>query len=221
MKLYLSSYKVGNQINYLKDWIAKNGNKICLVANSRDQWDTEGNERYTAGIQKDISELEILGFDVTELDLRKFFGKEKELQEFMQNHNAVYVIGGNTFVLRQAMKLSGFDNFIRSQTKNPNFLYSGYSAGVCVLSESMKGIELVDEPEVDPYNTGEVIYEGLGLIDYTPMVHYKSDHPETKLIDKAIEYANANNIKYKTLRDGEVIIKDTITGKEQIHKLSN
>ena len=137
----------------------------------------------------------------------------------MENYKAVYVTGGNTFVLRRAMKLSGFDSIIRDRTNDPNFLYSGYSAGVCVLSSSMKGIELVDEPEVDPYYMGEIIYEGLGLLDYTPMVHYKSDHPETELIDKAIEYAKANNIKYKTLRDGEVIIKDMVTGEETLYEI--
>ena len=36
MKLYLSSYKVGNKIEELKKWIIEHGNKICLIPNSRD-----------------------------------------------------------------------------------------------------------------------------------------------------------------------------------------
>ena len=36
--------------------------------------------------------------------------------------------------------------------------------------------------------------------------HYKSDHPESEDIDKEVEYCDKNNIPYKTLRDGEVMI---------------
>ena len=36
MKLYLSSYKVGNKIEELRKWIIEHGNKICLIPNSRD-----------------------------------------------------------------------------------------------------------------------------------------------------------------------------------------
>lgn len=44
-----------------------------------------------------------------------------------------------------------------------------------------------------------------GLIDYYIVPHYKSDHCETKLVDEMVEYYKTNNIKYKTLSDGEVI----------------
>lgn len=36
MLLYLSSYKLGNEIEVLKKWIKENSNKIVLIANSRD-----------------------------------------------------------------------------------------------------------------------------------------------------------------------------------------
>ena len=34
MKLYLSSYKVGDRTEELKKWIEEHGNKICLIPNS-------------------------------------------------------------------------------------------------------------------------------------------------------------------------------------------
>lgn len=35
MKLYLSSYKLGNDTDYLRNWISNNDNKILLIPNSR------------------------------------------------------------------------------------------------------------------------------------------------------------------------------------------
>ena len=69
-------------------------------------------------------------------------------------------------------------------------------------------IEKCDAPTINPYGI-ETIWEGLGFFDYIFLPHYKSNHKETKLIDDSVEYCNKNNIKYRTLRDGDVIIVDT------------
>jgi dipeptidase E len=52
----------------------------------------------------------------------------------------------------------------------------------------------------------DVIWEGLGIIDYVIVPHYKSDHPESEIMEEVVEYLIENKIPYKTLRDGEVII---------------
>ena len=52
------------------------------------------------------------------------------------------------------------------------------------------------------------MWDGLGYFDYIFLPHYKSDHKETKLIDNCVEYCNEHNIRYKTLRDGDVIIQE-------------
>ena len=36
MKLYLSSYRLGDKVDYLKKWISENGRKILLIVNARD-----------------------------------------------------------------------------------------------------------------------------------------------------------------------------------------
>ncbi|MEK9181876.1 MAG: hypothetical protein AAB786_02535 [Patescibacteria group bacterium] len=38
------------------------------------------------------------------------------------------------------------------------------------------------------------------------MPHFDSDHPESEAINKEIEFCQQNNIPYKAIRDGEVII---------------
>jgi len=214
MKLYLSSYRIGEKTDILKEWIKDNGSRICIIANAKDQY--PDGERKEKGTLNDISQLEGVGFEVARLDLRDYFGKEEDLQKSLRDCKAVYVVGGNTFVLRRAMKLSGFDTFLKEQEKNNDFLYAGYSAGICVLSKDMHGIAIMDEPLIDPYNYGNVIYKGIGFIDYTPIPHYQSDHAETEAADKAMKFCQKNGIAYKTLRDGEVIVKDMQTKKEQL-----
>lgn len=205
MKLYLSSYKLGNNIDELKKWIEEKGNKIVLIPNSRDVY--EDSERLRRGINDNVEMLREIGFDVEVISLKKYFGNPEQLEIDFSKYNAFFAIGGNSFALRKAMQLSGFDEYLKKQVDNPNFLYSGYSAGICVLSPSLLGLELVDPP-INPYNDEDVIYEGIGLLDYVLVPHYKSNHSESEKIDLVVKYMLENNIKFQPLRDGEIIVED-------------
>ena len=207
MKLYLSSYRLGNDVDLLKEWNVNN-KKILVIPNAADVFpDGEGKTAKTIDKCKD---LEALGFETKILDLRDYFNKEKELNEYLKNYNSFYVIGGNTFVLRQAMKLSGFDKFLIEKKDAPDYLYAGFSAGICVLASDLHGIHLVDEPEKDPYNYGETIWSGVGLIDYMPVPHYDTpNHPESPLMYDVVKYMDEHGLPYKTLHDGDVIIEDS------------
>jgi len=151
--------------------------------------------------------LKILGFQPEELDLRKYFSKPEKLANKLSEFGMLWVRGGNTFILRRAFKESGMDNWLISQKDNNELVYAGYSAGVCVLSPTLKGLEIVDDPNIisEGYKK-DIIWEGLGLISFAFAPHYKSNHPETKMVDKEVEYYKNNGIKFKTLHDGEVII---------------
>lgn len=125
----------------------------------------------------------------------------------MKEFGVFWVRSGNTFVLRQAMKLSGFDVVLKGMLKKGDVLYGGYSAGICVLSPTLKGIEITDDSKARPYGKkSKVIWEGLGIVDYAIVPHYKSDHPESKLSGKTVEYFIKNKVPFKALRDGDVII---------------
>lgn len=204
MKLYLSSYKLGNKTEELKKWIAGHNNRICLIPNAKDDYPT--NNEKQESIQFDIQELTNLGFDVTLLSLKDYFGKRKELFKKLKEFNAFYVIGGNVFTLRQAMYLSGFDIFINSIKKESNCLYVAYSAGISVLAKDLHGLDICDNPYMNTYNIN-TIWEGLGFFDYLFLPHYKSEHKETKRIDDCVKHCKINHIKYRTLKDGDVIIE--------------
>lgn len=206
MELYLSSYRLGNRQNELKEWIINNNNRILVIPNALDVF--EDSERKTSGIIDKCKDLEQLGFKIEILDLRKYFGKREQMREDIKKYNAFYVLGGNVFVLRRAMKLSGFDEYLKEISKMPNYLYLGFSAGICVLAEDLHGMDLVDDVNVDPYNMGEVLWEGVGLIDYMPVPHYDTpSHPESHLMYDVVSYLEKNNLSYKTLKDGEVLIE--------------
>jgi dipeptidase E len=122
----------------------------------------------------------------------------------------LWVRGGNTFILRRAFKESGMDQWLIRQKDNRELVYAGYSAGVCVLSPTLKGLELVDDPNiVSEGYPKETVWEGLSLIDFAFAPHFESPgHPETEAVSKEVEYYKKAGIEYKTLHDGEAVVID-------------
>lgn len=205
MKYYLSSYKFGNKTDDLKRLIPKN-NKLGHINNAKD-WVEADAERANKSQQKELEFLNELGFESESLDLKLYFNKTEALRDKINELGALWVSGGNCFVLRMAMKLSGFDIVFEELKNRDDFLYGGYSAGICVLSHSLKAIDQVDDPQNFPYKEiTQPIYEGLGVFDYAFMPHYDSDHFESEAIDKEIQRCIDNKWLFKALRDGEAII---------------
>lgn len=208
MKLYLSSYKVGKDAEGFKNLINKIGAKVAVIDNSRDY--STDLERKTKSLQGEMDAMIKLGFVPEHLDLREYFDKSEALVEKLSNFDALWVVGGNSFLLRKAMEQSGFTKVIERLVRTNMLVYAGYSAGICVLAPSLKGVEFVDDPtvQVEGYDS-KIIWEGFGLIDFYPIVHYDSDHPESKLVDEELAHIQSLGIKYKTFRDGDTMIINT------------
>jgi len=64
----------------------------------------------------------------------------------------------------------------------------------------------VDKVDTPHREQKEVIWDGLRFIDFAFMPHWDSDHPESADIEKESAHWKRNNIPYKAIRDGEVII---------------
>jgi dipeptidase E len=206
MKMYLSSYKLGSNPQQLVDLVGKS-KRVALIPNSLDY--STDIKRRNESISENIRDLNQLGFETEEVDLRKYFGKPNELAKKLSEFGMIFVRGGNTFILRKAFKESGLDEWLIGQKDNKELVYAGYSAGVCILSPTLKGLETVDDPNAvaEGYDK-EIIWDGLGLIDFAFAPHYKSDHPESAMVDEEVEYYVKNEIKFRALHDGEVIILD-------------
>ncbi len=207
MKFYLSSFRFGDNPQALADLVGENKN-IAIIPNALDVYTDI--ERRTASLQREKNGLLQIGLLPEELDLRKYFGKPEELKNKLSGFGSVWVLGGNTFTLRRAYKESGMDIWLEDNRVNNEFVYAGYSAGVCVLSPSLEGLETVDQPNTIPEGyKPQVIWEGVGLIDFAFAPHYMSDHPESAAVNDEVKYYETKGIKYKALHDGEVIIMDS------------
>lgn len=205
MKMYLSSFRLGDHPEQLVSLVGNN-KRAAVIANSIDFGNDP--ERRKAGVQREIEDLSKLGFTPEELDLRNYFGKPEELEKKLSEYGMLWIRGGNTFILRRAFKESGMDHWLINQRDNKELVYAGYSAGVCVLSPTLKGLEFVDDPNIVPESyPKETVWEGLGLINFAFAPHFESPgHPETEAVGREVEHYKKAGIDYKALHDGEVII---------------
>ena len=204
MRLYLSSFDIGNRPEELVA-LAGQGRRAAIVVNALDDH-LEGRAIWLKAQAAKLVELE---FDVVELDLRTYFGAPDELGRFLGDIDVVWINGGNAFVLRRAMKQSGFDLIIKRALAGDEIVYAGFSAAAVIVSNSLRGLEFVDDPRAVPEGyDADIVWDGLGLVPFAIAVHFQSEHPESKLVDREIAFYEANGIPYRTLRDGEALVID-------------
>jgi dipeptidase E len=207
MRLFLSSQDFGNYADKAFE-LAGNNKKAAFIKNAQD--DKPSEERNFSTPQKKLM-FEQAGFSFEELDLREYFGKSEELKAKLEDFGSVWFAGGNSFILRRAMRDSGLDGFIVDWLKEDRILYGGYSAGAIVATTTLHGSEIGDRPRPDVvpenYLTKETIWEGLGLVPFSIVPHVESDWFGDKA-RTAIEYFEANHLPYNALKDGQVIVID-------------
>jgi dipeptidase E len=204
MRMYLSSFRMGDHPGRLVELLDAPG-PAAVIANAIDQ--AEPGERLE-GAQRELDALGELGIDADELDLRDYFGAPEPLAAELARYELVWVRGGNTFMLRHALAESGADVILAELLARDALVYGGYSAGCCVLAPSLRGLELVDEPEAvtDTYGVPPR-WDGLGLIEYALVPHVNSpDHPETEACGRLAEHYRAKGVAHRTLRDGQALV---------------
>ena len=207
MKLYLSSFKIGDHPK--KMLFSTANDKVAVVQNALDCFSNAS--KRASHLEREFAELRAIGLVPTELDLREYFSNESALHRVLEGFSYLWVVGGNTFVLRRAFRQSGLDKIILERAKDDSFVYGGYSAGACVISPSLKGIHLIDEPEIIPEGyANETLWVGLNLYPFCIAPHYNSDHPESAGIEKTVRYYIENKVPFVAIRDGEAITYNTL-----------
>src|ERR1700728_1129982 len=202
MRLYLSSFELGDRPEELVA-LAGSAKRAAIILNALDHRP----ERRTGWLKEQTDKRTGVVFSVVELDLRRYFGAPERLKRFLSNIDLVWINGGNTFILRRAMKQSGFDMLIKSAVARDEIVYAGFSAGAVIAFDSLKGLELTDDPkEVPSGYDADIVWEGLGFVPFELAVHFKSAHPESASVDREIAFYEAAGIPYRTLRDGEVLV---------------
>lgn len=196
--IYLSSYRLGDDADVLR----KPGGRAGIITNALDVY----GETRLMNWDREAGDLERLGYESEEIDLRAYVGDPEGLAERLAGLDLVWAVGGNTFVLARAMNASGFRDVIGPALAR-GLTYAGYSAGACVAGPDLRGIELIDDPDVLPegYDAGMPVTT-LGLVPFRIVPHVDSDHPESADAARAVAMLEREGLAFRALRDGEAVI---------------
>lgn len=205
MKLFLASYRFGAHVDEFLSLTSGPG-RIAVIANASDSWPEAARE---SALTSEMRGLSRLGFDPFELDLRKFTGHPRELAGRLDSVSTVWIRGGNTFVLRSQLHRSGADDAISTRVRAGALVYAGYSAGACVASVSLRGVEFADDPaEVLPTTGAEPSWDGIGLVDVALIPHFGSVLDEGDAGQSMKKMYEHEHMPFLTLTDDEVFIVD-------------
>lgn len=109
------------------------------------------------------------GFEVESIELGAL--NPEEVEEKFKDCDAIYVKGGNTFWLLNAMKKSGFDKVVRKLI-DKGIIYIGESAGSYVACPT---IEMANWKNSDKNFLGLKDLTALGLVPFLVTAHYKKE----------------------------------------------
>lgn len=205
MRLFLSSYRLGDDPGRLTA-LLRTGRPAAIVANAVDELPAAAR----AGcVLSEVRSLAGLGLTAEEVDLRAYREAPERLAADLERFELIWVRGGNTFVLRAALALSGGDAVLTELLRRDAVVWGGYSAGACVLAPDLRGLDLVDDPGAvrGCYGT-EPPWTGLGLIDHAIVPHFGSELGGAEVDRLAARYRR-EGVPHRTLRDGEVIVAGT------------
>ena len=171
MRLFLASYRLGDHQDRFLEFVGTPG-RVAVIGNAADSWPAAAR---ASALVSDVTPLRKLGFEPDEVDLRDFVGRPEALAATLSGFDLLWVRGGNTFVLRAQFARSGADREVPRLLKSESIAYAGYSAGACLVTPTLLGVEEADDPdEVMPTCDIEPVWDGLGLVDHAIVPHWRS-----------------------------------------------
>lgn len=207
MRLYLSSYRGAETAPRLLD-LAGGPRRAVVVSNAVDLVPAAERQAYARNVHDPVAELREAGLDAVALDLRDYFGRAAALDRDLAGVGLVWAVGGNAFLLRRALRQSGLDAILARRLAEDSLAYGGWSAGACVAGSTLRGLHLMDEPEaLAPGYDRDIVWEGMGLVDFAIVPHFASAHAEAAAASQAAAYMARSAIAHRTLRDGEAILR--------------
>lgn len=201
----MSSFRMGDHPEHLVALAGEGGRHAVVIANAMD--DPPADVR-RSGVERELAALNDLGFDAVELDLRDYFGQERRLRRDLAGVALAWLRGGNVFMLRFALSRSAGDVVLGDLLAADALVYAGYSAGACVLSPTLRGLEIVDDAgAVMRIYGSEPVWDGLALLKEAFLPHYQSPgHPETAAIALVAARYQAEGVSYRPVRDGQALL---------------
>ncbi|MBF6077226.1 Type 1 glutamine amidotransferase-like domain-containing protein [Nocardia beijingensis] len=204
MRLFLSSYRFGAHYDRLRALAGPPG-RVALIPNACDAWP----QAWAGAVTSDLAPLRKLGYRPEVLDLREYVGREAELERELAGFPLLWVRGGNTFVLRAQFARSGADRILPRLLAADALVYAGYSAGACVMTPDLHGLESVDDPaEVAPACGVEPRWDGLDLVERRIVPHIDSATDPTGDCARLAARYRADGVAHWALTDDDAIVVD-------------
>lgn len=206
MRLYLSSSRMSDRFDDLIGLVAPSA-RVAVISNALDFMPGPARAIYVRHVLNPIDRFRRYGLDATHLDLRAYFGRPAELEAKLAEVGLIWATGGNSFLLRRAMRQSGLDELLQRRLADDSLTYAGWSAGAVVAGSTLRGLELMDQPrrKVAGYASAP-IWEALGLLPYVIVPHFASDRLESSAAARCARALESQGVPHLTLRDGEAIV---------------
>ncbi len=196
MKLYLSSYRIPTP-DELFALLPKPPMecRVAIIPNGKD--DKLPQER-AKSLDELIYDLAKYGFGTSVIDLRDY-DDPAPLKEDLQSYEMIWAAGGNCFILRSEMRMSGFEAILPELLDN-GVVYAGESAGAIIAGTSLEEAAIADDPDVaDVYIT-----EGLCLIDKIVVPH--ADSPDYVEYINHVKKLHGDDPRVVYLRDDQALL---------------
>lgn len=188
MRDYLSSYRMGRRGPALRT----RGGKALVVMNALDEFD----ERLLSW-DREARDLADLGYSCEELDLRDYWGADAAaLCTTLSRADLIWVVGGNAFVLTRAATEARLADALAG---NQQLTYAGHSAGACLASIALRGIELMD----DPHASARGYWPDMPMTMLRLIGNRLIPHAGTPSARIAAASLAAQGLTFTELRDGE------------------
>ncbi|MGA9872273.1 MAG: Type 1 glutamine amidotransferase-like domain-containing protein [Rhodococcus sp. (in: high G+C Gram-positive bacteria)] len=200
MKLFLASYRFGAHVDEFRALTSGPG-RVAVISHATDGWPEQARE---SALTSEIRGLRDLGYDPYELDVRRFRDRPDALAAELDSVQTLWIRGGNTFVLRSVLHQCGADEPIVSRVRDGRLVYAGYSAGACVASPSLRGVDQADDPA--EIADGAVVWEGLGLVDFALVPHFGSVLDENGAGAAMVAKFEREGVRHLTLTDEQVVV---------------
>jgi dipeptidase E len=194
MKLFLSSMHPSNHNALLTLLDKRRGTSVLLVTNG---WDTYPKDRFEQELGHTLEAFRDLDLSTSQLDLKT--AGIGDVQAALKEKALVWVMAGNTFYLNFYLHRSGFAGVIRDEM-HQGLVYGGESAGAAVAGPTIRGVEKVDDHNEGP----EVVWEGLGLVEFGVIPHYGWEKYRQSLEDAKTEMEKY--VRVKTMSNQQAIV---------------
>ena len=142
--------------------------------------------------------LKRLGLSVDELEIST--APYEVIVSKLEKNDYIYVTGGNTFFLLQELRRTGADKILTQEIQKGKF-YIGESAGAIVVAPDIGYSAKMDHIEKAP---GLKSYEGLNLIDFYVVPHYKNWEMGKAAEDIINTYSDS--LELKSICDNQAIL---------------